>query len=79
MSCNIDHPKEDVQKKLESQKDFLPADLYLEVRGMIGTELSQETLNEIFHLLKKYDLVSEEEKNERNEALKKLVEKAKFI
>lgn len=72
-TCNIDHSKEDVRSKLESQKDFLPADLYSKVENFIEEDLSQETLNEVFHLLKKYDLASEAEQKERNEVLKTMI------
>lgn len=72
-SCNINHSKEDVISKLESQKGFLPTDLYPKVEAYLQTNLPQETLNEIFHLLKKYDLAGEAEQNERNEVLKTMI------
>ncbi|HHY73482.1 MAG TPA: group-specific protein [Bacillus bacterium] len=73
MACDINHTKEDVLKKLESQKEFLPAELYPKLESFIQTNLPQETLNEIFHLLKKYDLAGEAEQRERNEVLKTMV------
>jgi hypothetical protein len=36
-------------------------------------EADQEFLNEVFHLLKKYDLADETEREERNEKLNDLV------
>jgi hypothetical protein len=65
--CNIDHSLEDVQKKYESQKEFLPIELLELFHSFFTKTHTQETLNEVFHLLKKYDLSSEEEKLTRNE------------
>ncbi|ENB9405024.1 hypothetical protein ABR763_11805 [Bacillus cereus] len=64
MACNIDHSIEDVMNKLESQKSFLPEVIFKEVKGFLQGNHSQEILNDVFHLLKKYDLVSEEEERE---------------
>ncbi|MED0998221.1 MULTISPECIES: hypothetical protein [Bacillus] len=69
MACNIDHSMEDVMNKLESQKDFLPEVIFKEVKGFLQGNHSQEILNDVFHLLKKYDLVSEEEREMRNTQL----------
>lgn len=74
MACEINHTKEDVLNKLESQKEFLPEELYPKIEGFIVKGLPQETLNEVFHLLKKYDLAAEAEQQERNEVLKAMVE-----
>ncbi|AYF07551.1 MULTISPECIES: hypothetical protein [Bacillus] len=69
MACNIDHSMEDVMNKLESQKDFLPEVIFKELKGFLQGNHSQEILNDVFHLLKKYDLVSEEEREMRNTQL----------
>ncbi|MED0952334.1 hypothetical protein [Bacillus mobilis] len=69
MACNIDHSMEDVMNKLESQKDFLPEVIFKEAKGFLQGNHSQEILNDVFHLLKKYDLVSEEEREMRNTQL----------
>ncbi|MEJ9112172.1 group-specific protein [Bacillus paramobilis] len=69
MACNIDHSMEDVKNKLESQKDFLPEVIFKELKGFLQGNHSQEILNDVFHLLKKYDLVSEEEREMRNTQL----------
>lgn len=67
--CNLDHSTEDVKKKYESQSEFLPTEV-IELFDLFFTKThKQETLNEVFHLLKKYDLSSEEEKLARNEKL----------
>jgi hypothetical protein len=72
-SCKIDHPLEDVKNKLESQKTFLPGDLYIQCEQFLTTPRTQLELNELFHLLKKYDLASTEEQENRNEQLKNLL------
>ncbi|EXX86775.1 hypothetical protein BG53_05470 [Paenibacillus darwinianus] len=71
-TCSIDHSQEDVIRKLESQQSFLPAHLGETLRQFLKNEHAQQTLNELFHLLKKYDLVSEEEREERNGKMIKL-------
>ncbi|MFK2825732.1 hypothetical protein QYG89_08560 [Bacillus sp. B190/17] len=71
--CNIDHSREEVIQKLESQQSFLPESLYGDIHLFLKSRHSQQTLNELFHLLKKYDLSSKEEQEERNEKLQKLV------
>ena len=69
MACNIDHSIEDVMDKLESQKSFLPEVVFKKLKGCLQRNPSQEILNDIYHLLKKYDLVSEEERETRNTQL----------
>ncbi|KMY55804.1 group-specific protein [Bacillus sp. FJAT-27231] len=71
--CNIDHSHEDVIQKLESQQAFISPSLYETLHNFLKTEHAQDTLNELFHLLKKYDLASEEEQEARNVKLKQLV------
>lgn len=71
--CNIDHAQVDVVKKFEEQQEYLPANLVEEVTTYLKQEQSQTDLNELFHLLKKYDLATEEERAERNEAFGKLI------
>lgn len=67
--CSIDHSHEDVRKKFESQKEYLPGDIQSLFTPFLEKEHTQDILNEVFHLLKKYDLASEEEKSERNNRL----------
>ncbi|MFD5260618.1 hypothetical protein ACFWJC_07350 [Bacillus wiedmannii] len=69
MACNIDHSMEDVMNKLESQKSFLPKEIFTGLKGFLRRNHSQEILNDVFHLLKKYDLISEEEREMRNTQL----------
>jgi citrate synthase len=67
--CKLDHTYEDVKKKFESQAAFLPEEMKPLFEQFFAKEHTQDILNEVFHLLKKYDLASEEEKNERNNRL----------
>lgn len=68
-NCKIDHSPEDVQKKYESQAAFLPTEIKPLFETFFKEKHSQDILNEVFHLLKKYDLLSETEKEERNKRL----------
>ena len=74
-TCKLDHTLEDVKNKLSDQKLFLPEDLFVESSQMLEQEQSQHTLNELFHLLKKYDLATDVEKNDRNDKIRKLTSK----
>lgn len=68
--CNIDHSKADVQEKYQSQKEFLPQDIHPLFDQFFENEHTQDILNDVFHLLKKYDLATEEVRSERNNRLK---------
>ncbi|MFC0470540.1 hypothetical protein ACFFHM_08540 [Halalkalibacter kiskunsagensis] len=72
-SCKLDHPVTDVVSKLESQKSFLPADIFSHCQQFIESSPTQLELNELFHLLKKYDLASAGEQIIRNKKLNELV------
>ncbi|WP_240375490.1 group-specific protein [Bacillus piscicola] len=67
--CNIDHSKSSVLEKLASQKEYLPAAIFTHCQELLEKEADQETLNELFHLLKKYDLADNSEKQERNQKI----------
>jgi len=67
--CKLNHTQEDVKSKYESQAEFLPEDMKQLFDPFFAGEHSQELLNEVFHLLKKYDLASGEEQSARNERL----------
>jgi hypothetical protein len=67
--CKLNHSQEDVRSKYESQETFLPEDIKPLFEQFLTKERTQDLLNEVFHLLKKYDLASEEEKNQRNNRL----------
>ncbi|KQL49926.1 50S ribosomal protein L7ae [Brevibacillus choshinensis] len=67
--CKLDHTVEDVQKKLAEQASFLPQKRVEQLQALLETELSQERLNELFHLLKKYDLATPEKRAQREEKM----------
>ncbi|TKC18807.1 group-specific protein [Robertmurraya kyonggiensis] len=67
--CKIDHSIEDVKSKYESQVAYLPEDVKASFSDFFKAEHTQEILNDVFHLLKKYDLVDEEERETRNKRL----------
>jgi hypothetical protein len=68
-TCNLDHSWEDVKKKLTEQQPFLPKELHDLSIKLLSRSPNQNELNELFHLLKKYDLANDEEKSERNQLL----------
>nr|WP_153731002.1 group-specific protein [Sporosarcina obsidiansis] len=70
--CTIDHSTEDVKQKLKEQQTFMPQELVERCELFLSKPLEQETLNEVFHLLKKYDLAAEEERVGRNQVMGKL-------
>ncbi|MFD1737083.1 hypothetical protein ACFSCX_11020 [Bacillus salitolerans] len=72
--CNIDHSLEDVQNKLVEQLPFLPETLAQRCKLFLTTQINQHQLNELFHLLKKYDLSTDEEQIVRNRKIEELVE-----
>lgn len=72
--CRLNHSHEDVKNKYESQVDFLPDSLKEKFQVFFQQEHTQDRLNEVFHLLKKYDLASDEEKEERNNHLSLILE-----
>lgn len=63
--CKLDHSYEDVKAKYDQQKEFLPGDTASLFENFFHKEHTQDILNEVFHLLKKYDLSSDDEKEER--------------
>ncbi|MFZ3579690.1 hypothetical protein [Virgibacillus sp. DJP39] len=67
--CSIDHSHEDVLKKFHSQESYLPDKVKGVVNDFLKNESTQEELNDLFHLLKKYDLSSDAERSERNKKL----------
>ncbi len=72
-SCKLDHTLEDVMKKLTEQKNYLPKEIFKQVnQTLVLISPTQSRLNEVFHLLKKYDLANEEEQMERNAKLEEL-------
>lgn len=74
-TCKINHSYEDVSQKLHDQTSFLNAQLVWKCTQFLSTDVSQVDLNELFHLLKKYDLSTEEEKSIRNKKIIELISK----
>ena len=72
--CTIDHSLQDVAAKLESQRSFLPDSVNNKCLFYLSEERSQAQLNDLFHLLKKYDLASNEEQERRNEQINQLTD-----
>lgn len=71
--CNLDHSLADVKKKLDEQTPFLPEQMVSQLKQFLNETIEQSTLNEVFHLLKKYDLANQEERQERETKLTKLM------
>ncbi|PID03221.1 MULTISPECIES: group-specific protein [unclassified Sporosarcina] len=71
-NCAIDHTQQDVVEKLAEQRAFMPEKLVKSCELFLSKSLSQETLNEVFHLLKKYDLATETERAERDNKMQQL-------
>jgi len=71
--CKLDHSVEDVQKKLEEQAPFLSHERVQQLQAVLQADLSQESLNEWFHVLKKYDLASPEERLKREGQMDQLL------
>jgi hypothetical protein len=67
--CRLDHSLEDVRNKLNEQSPYLPEEIAQGLASFLDERLDQKTLNEIFHLLKKYDLAAPEERAERERKL----------
>lgn len=72
-SCNLNHSVKDVKEKLDFQRNHLPEGITDALHLFLQAECSQEILNEIFHLLKKYDLSPKDEQELRNERLSDLL------
>ncbi|WP_285768651.1 hypothetical protein [Peribacillus sp. SI8-4] len=72
-TCHINHSQQDVRLKLNAQQSFLPPTLSQTLNLFMKNDQPQETLNELFHLLKKYDLSSKDEQESRNQKLNRLM------
>ncbi|MFE8699276.1 hypothetical protein ACFYKX_01430 [Cytobacillus sp. FJAT-54145] len=75
--CNLDHSLEDVKSKYESQSEYLPSEMKPLFESFFTKEHTQELLNDVFHLLKKYDLSSNEERETRNRRLYMVLQNVK--
>lgn len=72
-TCNVDHSNQDVFHKLQSRRECLPATLIEQISEYLQSNPGQEELNTLFHLLKKYDLVSSEEQEIRNRSMIEII------
>jgi citrate synthase len=70
--CKFDHTYDDVRKKYESQFEFLPKEMLPMFEQFFASRHPQQVLNELFHLLKKYDLISDKEREDRNKRIMRL-------
>ncbi|WCK53485.1 hypothetical protein PP175_19400 [Aneurinibacillus sp. Ricciae_BoGa-3] len=71
-SCKLNHSVSDVQAKLNDMTAFLPHDISQWLTSYIDDGRSQEELNSIFHLLKKYDLADASEQDRRNKTFQEM-------
>lgn len=67
--CKLDHSHDDVKQKYESQAEHLPQEMRPLFEQFFAKEHTQDILNDVFHLLKKYDLASKDDQAERNNRL----------
>ncbi|MET3288861.1 UNVERIFIED_CONTAM: uncharacterized protein YicC (UPF0701 family) [Brevibacillus sp. OAP136] len=72
--CRLNHSPQDVQSKLEEQKAYLPSDIAQQLQACLQQPLEQEILNQLFHLLKKYDLAEEAVRLERDAQFKTILQ-----
>ncbi|RNB84440.1 group-specific protein [Brevibacillus fluminis] len=72
--CRLNHSLQDVSSKLEEQKAYLPSDIVLQLQACLQQPLEQEILNQLFHLLKKYDLAEDAVRLERDAQFKTLLQ-----
>lgn len=80
MSCKLDHSREDVIQKLGDHKHHLPEEVAAALEQFLNNqEHPQELLNEVFHLLKKIDLIAEDEREARIQTLQRLVNSTKQL
>lgn len=71
--CKLDHSLEDVKSKYEAQVGFLPPEIKTLFEAFLAESHPQEILNDVFHLLKKYDLATLEERNNRNHRIQTIL------
>ena len=67
--CKVDHSPEDVRNKYANMEPHLPDELKPLFGEFLAGEHTQEIWNEVFHLLKKYDLASGDDREEKNNRL----------
>ncbi|HAL00412.1 MAG TPA: hypothetical protein DCP50_05465 [Exiguobacterium sp.] len=69
-----DHSIEDVWRRLERQSQWMPAQFYYQFEELLSLHLEQPILNELYQVLKKYDVLTDIERDERNESIQMLID-----
>nr|WP_251136008.1 hypothetical protein [Exiguobacterium sp. s138] len=69
-----DHSIEDVSRRLERQSQWMPAQLYYQFEELLSLHVDQSILNELYIALKKYDVLTDIERDERNESIQLLID-----
>ena len=72
-NCSINHSCKDVSEKFRAQESYLPDRIKSLAAHMKEENMTQQELNALFHLLKKYDLADGEERSRRNHQLEKIL------
>ncbi|MCC9625154.1 MULTISPECIES: hypothetical protein [Exiguobacterium] len=70
----VDHSIEDVSRRLERQSQCMPAHLYFQLEELLNWSLEQEVVNQLYALLKKYDVLTDIEREERNISIQMLID-----
>lgn len=70
----VDHSINDVSRRLERQSQCMPAHLYFQLEELLNWPLEQEVLNQLYALLKKYDVLTDIEREERNISMQMLID-----
>lgn len=72
----VDHSIEDVSRRLERQSQCMPAHLYFQLEELLNWSLEQEVVNQLYALLKKYDVLTDIEREERNISIQMLIDES---
>ncbi|WP_235193424.1 hypothetical protein [Exiguobacterium sp. AB2] len=70
----VDHSLKDVSRRLERQSQYMPAHLYFQLEELLNWSLDQEVVNQLYALLKKYDVLTDIEREERNVSIQLLID-----
>ncbi|WP_236634029.1 MULTISPECIES: hypothetical protein [Exiguobacterium] len=70
----VDHSLKDVSRRLERQSQCMPAHLYFQLEELLNWSLDQEVMNQLYALLKKYDVLTDIEREERNISIQLLID-----
>ncbi|WP_231557577.1 MULTISPECIES: hypothetical protein [Exiguobacterium] len=70
----VDHSLKDVSRRLERQSQYMPAHLYFQLEELLQWSLDQQVVNQLYALLKKYDVLTDIEREERNISIQLLID-----